>query len=148
MKLTLVDHAIRKQPLFVVTTLLGVFAIFQPYPSIADISVYFGLLPLYRHVLPRECLYLAAFSQLTWCVIVLRYGFIATAALLYAAFLGPAFWHLWIYAGSGNANFFYAITLVWSLGLSIIVADSIYAINRDELEVERPELQGKELTQI
>ena len=79
---------------------------------------------------------------------VMRYGFVASAALLYATFLGPAFWHLWIYAGSGNANFFYAITLVWSLGLSIIVADSIFAVNRDEMDVERPALQGKDVRQI
>ena len=120
-----------KQPLFVITALLGIFAIFKPYPSLADVSLFFALLPLYRHVFP-----------------LLRYGFIAAAALLYATFLGPAFWHLWIYAGSGNANFFYAITLVWSLGLSIIVADIIYAVIRDELDVERPELYGKDVRQI
>jgi phosphatidylinositol glycan class U len=62
--------------------------------------------------------------------------------------LGPAFYHLWIYAGSGNANFFYAITLVWSLGLSIILGDSLYAALRDELDVERPELLGKEVRRI
>ncbi|KAL9090601.1 MAG: hypothetical protein Q9159_001848 [Coniocarpon cinnabarinum] len=122
---------IPKQPLFVIISLLGIFAVFQPYPSIVDTGLYFAVLPLYRHVLP-----------------LLRYGFIAAAALLYAAFLGPAFWHLWIYAGSGNANFFYAITLVWSLGLSIIIADSIYAVIRDELDVERPELRGKDVRQI
>lgn len=43
---------LRKQPLFVVTTLIGIFAIFQPYPSIADASLYFALIPLYSHVFP------------------------------------------------------------------------------------------------
>ena len=78
----------------------------------------------------------------------MRYTFIAVAALLYASFLGPAFYHLWVYAGSGNANFFYAITLVWSLGLSIVVADSMYAVLRDEWEFERPEMRGKEAVRI
>jgi phosphatidylinositol glycan class U len=78
----------------------------------------------------------------------MRYTFMASAAILYASVLGPAFYHLWVYAGSGNANFFYAITLVWSLGLSIILGDSMYAALRDELEVERPELQDKEVTRI
>jgi phosphatidylinositol glycan class U len=67
---------------------------------------------------------------------------------LYASFLGPAFYHLWVYAGSGNANFFYAITLVWSLGLSIIVGDSLFAALRDELDVERPELRDKDVKRI
>jgi phosphatidylinositol glycan class U len=78
----------------------------------------------------------------------MRYSFLAASTLLYASFLGPAFYYLWIYAGSGNANFFYAITLVWSLGLSVIVGDSLYAVLRDEWEVERPEMRGKEIKRI
>lgn len=42
------------QPLFVIITLCGLFAVFKPYPSIADISLYFGMLPLYQHVFPRK----------------------------------------------------------------------------------------------
>jgi GPI-anchor transamidase subunit U len=78
----------------------------------------------------------------------MRYTFLASSTLLYASFLGPAFYHLWIYAGSGNANFFYAITLVWSLGLTVIVADNVYAVLRDEWETERPEMTGKEVRQV
>ncbi|KAL2057926.1 hypothetical protein ABVK25_001543 [Lepraria finkii] len=122
---------IRRQPLFIITTLLGIFAIFKPYPSLSDTSLYFAMLPLYRHLFP-----------------LMRYTFFALATILYATLLGPAFYYLWIYAGSGNANFFYAITLVWSLGLSEIVADSLFAVLRDEWEVERPEMKGKDVRQI
>lgn len=45
---------LRKQPLFVVTSLLGLFAIFKPYPSISDVSLYLAFLPLYKHVFPRK----------------------------------------------------------------------------------------------
>jgi GPI-anchor transamidase subunit U len=68
--------------------------------------------------------------------------------LLYASLLGPAFYHLWIYAGSGNANFFYAITLVWSLGLALVVCDLLFAVLRDAWEGERPEMEGKDARQI
>jgi phosphatidylinositol glycan class U len=78
----------------------------------------------------------------------MRYTFFAVAALLYASLLGPIFYHLWIYAGSGNANFFYAITLVWSLGIAIVIADSVFAVLRDEWEAERPEMMGKDVRQI
>ncbi|RVX73942.1 hypothetical protein B0A52_02832 [Exophiala mesophila] len=122
---------LQTQPIFVVITLLGLFAIFKPYPSIADVSLYMGFLPLYQHILPLT-----------------RYTFIAASILLYSTLLGPAFYHLWIYAGSGNANFFYAITLVWSLGLTILVGDTLFAVLRDELEMERPELKGKTVRQI
>ncbi|KAJ4326336.1 hypothetical protein N0V94_000011 [Neodidymelliopsis sp. IMI 364377] len=122
---------LHKQPLFVACTLTGIFAVFTPYPSIADAALYLSLVPLFRHLFP-----------------LMRYTFLASAAVLYASFLGPAFYHLWIYAGSGNANFFYAITLVWSLGLSVIIGDSLFAALRDELDVERPELKGKEVRRI
>ena len=47
---------LRPQPLFVITTLLGIFAVFKPYPSISDTSLYFAMLPLYRHIFPCESL--------------------------------------------------------------------------------------------
>lgn len=53
-----------------------------------------------------------------------------------------------MYAGSGNANFFYAITLVWNLALLILETDLVYAALRDEWEVERPGVKGKVARQI
>ncbi|RMD44279.1 hypothetical protein DV735_g767, partial [Chaetothyriales sp. CBS 134920] len=120
-----------KEPWFVLTTLLGLFAVFKPYPSVADVSLYFGFLPLYHHIIPLT-----------------RYTFIAASVVLYSSLLGPAFYYLWIYAGSGNANFFFAITLVWSLGLSILIGDSLFAVLRDEWEVERPEMKGMDVRRI
>ncbi|TAQ90802.1 hypothetical protein B7494_g848 [Chlorociboria aeruginascens] len=122
---------VRRQPLFVLTIILGIFAIFKPYPSISDTSLFLAMLSLYKHIFP-----------------LMRYTFLVSSTVLYATLLGPAFYYLWIYAGSGNANFFYAITLVWSLGLSLLVSDSLYAVLRDEWEVERPEMKGKEIRQI
>ena len=79
---------------------------------------------------------------------VMRYSFLAGATLLQVTLLGPAFYHLWIYAGSGNANFFYAITLVWSLALIILLGDLLHAVLRDEAEAERPDLKGKDVRQL
>ncbi|KAF3183801.1 hypothetical protein TWF106_004458 [Orbilia oligospora] len=122
---------LRKQPLFALITLIGISSIFKSYPAIGDTGLYLSLLMLYNHT----------FS-------LMRYTFFLAAAILYATFLGPAFYYLWVYAGSGNANFFYAITLVWSISNALIVADAIYAVLRDEHETERPELIGKDVVQI
>ncbi|KAF3023529.1 hypothetical protein G7054_g3553 [Neopestalotiopsis clavispora] len=122
---------IRHQPLVVLTLLTGIFGIFKPYPSIADTSLFLAMVSCFRHIFP-----------------LLRYSFLTGSVVLYSTFLGPAFYHLWIYAGSGNANFFYAITLVWSLGQSLLVSDLAFAALRDEWEVERPEMKGKEIRQI
>lgn len=53
---------LQTQPLFVITSLVGLFAVFKPYPSIADVSLYLGLLPLYQHILP--CKFHLVFSCL------------------------------------------------------------------------------------
>jgi phosphatidylinositol glycan class U len=46
---------LRTQPLFVATTLTGIFAVFTPYPSVADAALYLSLVPLFRHLFPRKC---------------------------------------------------------------------------------------------
>lgn len=52
---------VRKQPLFIITSLLGIFAVFKPYPSISDTSLYFALLPLYGHIIPCKWQSLTSF---------------------------------------------------------------------------------------
>lgn len=43
---------LHKQPLYVACTLTGIFAVFTPYPSIADAALYLSLVPLFRHLFP------------------------------------------------------------------------------------------------
>jgi len=43
---------LRAQPLFVIVALLGIFAIFVPYPSVAESGMFLSVLPLYRHIFP------------------------------------------------------------------------------------------------
>ncbi|KAK5126552.1 hypothetical protein LTR85_009486 [Meristemomyces frigidus] len=124
----------QKQPLAAVVLMMGVVAVFEPYANVGDAGAWLSCLALLSHVFEVSSAH--------------RYTFPALATLLYAALLGPAFHHLWIYAGSGNANFFYAITLVWSLALLILLTDAVYSVLRDEWEAERPEGKGKDVRQI
>ncbi len=130
-----------KHPLFIITTLLGLTCIFKSYPSVGDLALYVSLLPLQMHYTPRK-------NVLSWTNAVLRYSFIAIAVTLYCSVLGPTFYHLWIYAGSGNANFFYAITLVYNLGLTLFVTDWLFAVLRRDWEVTRPDMKGREVVQM
>ena len=41
--------------------------------------------------------------------------------------LGPVLYQLWIYNGSANANFFFAITLVFSTAQIFLVTDLLFA---------------------
>ncbi|KAK5711530.1 hypothetical protein LTR15_012371 [Elasticomyces elasticus] len=124
----------KKQPLVAVVLMQGVICVFQPYPTAGDAGAWLSCLCLLSHLFELSSAH--------------RYTFPAVVVLGYASLLGPAFHHLWIYAGSGNANFFYAITLVWSLALLILLTDTVYSALRDEWEAERPEGKGKEIRQI
>lgn len=64
----------------------------------------------------------------------MRYNFLTANLFIYASCLGPVFYHLWIYAGSGNANFFYAITLVFAVGQGVLLGDAMFALLRRDVE--------------
>ena len=55
---------IRRQPLFVLTSLLGIFAIFKPYPSISDVSLFLAFLSLYQHMFRCKVLSLSLLPSL------------------------------------------------------------------------------------
>ena len=46
---------------------------------------------------------------------------------LHCSLLLPLFHHLWLGAGTGNANFYYAGTLVWGVAMGLGVADAVWA---------------------
>jgi phosphatidylinositol glycan class U len=154
---------LRAQPLAAVIAMLGVLAIFQPYANVGEAGAWLASTCLMGHVFSSKFLPSIINPTILQCkpqhprhyILITkpvssthRYPFPALAALLYATLLGPAFHYLWLYAGSGNANFFYAITLVWNLALLILETDLVYAALRDEWEAERPGVRGKVARQI
>lgn len=104
-------------PLFALTTIVGIVTLFRSYPEISDLGLYLSLLALFRPVLDR-----------------IKYSLPVGFALLYSVALAPTFYHLWIYLGSGNSNFFYAITLVYALGITIAISDTMWAALRLEYD--------------
>ena len=44
----------------------------------------------------------------------MRNGFVVACMFVVCYALAPVQWYLWIYAGSANANFYFAITLVYA----------------------------------
>ncbi|KAI7865524.1 GPI transamidase subunit PIG-U [Spinellus fusiger] len=120
----------RHMPIFVITILCGIMSVFKSYPSVGDCALFFGLVPIHDEIIQ-------------YC----RYGFLVSNLFLYASVLSPIFWYLWIYAGSGNANFFYAITLVYNLGQILLLIDLVYSALRRDYDVAHPEHIGKQVVQ-
>ncbi|KAF9182794.1 hypothetical protein BGZ51_004448 [Haplosporangium sp. Z 767] len=112
---------LRNHPLFVAFLLSTVMGTFKGYPSVGDASLYLGLLPLCSEIFKY-----------------MRYSFLIANLFMYSSLLAPIFWYLWVYVGSGNANFFYAIGLVYGIGEIILMVDTTYAIMRRDFEAQSP----------
>ncbi|KAG0203074.1 hypothetical protein BGX28_004538 [Mortierella sp. GBA30] len=112
---------LRDHPLFISFLLCTVMGTFKGYPSIGDASLYLGLLPVCSEIFKY-----------------MRYSFLIVNLFLYSSLLAPIFWYLWVYVGSGNANFFYAIGLVYGIGEIILMIDTIFAVTRREFEGQCP----------
>ncbi|GMH37778.1 hypothetical protein BSKO_05651 [Bryopsis sp. KO-2023] len=97
------------KPLFVIFVQCIIKSLLKPYPTLPDIALYLGLLPLFPKIL----------GTLQW------WWFLVTS-FLFLAIRSPAVWEEWILLGSANANFFYAMNLVfaaWQIILLLMVID-------------------------
>ncbi|XP_065676884.1 phosphatidylinositol glycan anchor biosynthesis class U protein-like [Hydra vulgaris] len=105
----------RKYPILICYSLFSLVSLFKSYPNFGDLSVPMAMLPF-------------------WCYLY-RYTrnvlFIGTIFIVASA-LAPCMWYLWIYAGSGNGNFFYAITLLYASAQIFLLSDILYAFLRRE----------------
>uniref|UniRef100_A0A8C6WPV9 Phosphatidylinositol glycan anchor biosynthesis, class U n=1 Tax=Neogobius melanostomus TaxID=47308 RepID=A0A8C6WPV9_9GOBI len=106
---------LKDQPVFLMFMQLAVISIFKSYPTVGDLALYLAFLPVWSH-LHR----------------FLRNIFLVTCVLIACSALFPVLWHLWIYAGSANSNFYYAITLLFNVAQILLVSDYFYAFLRRE----------------
>uniref|UniRef100_A0AAZ3RK45 Phosphatidylinositol glycan anchor biosynthesis, class U n=1 Tax=Oncorhynchus tshawytscha TaxID=74940 RepID=A0AAZ3RK45_ONCTS len=89
-----------------------------------------------RSLLLCECFSLCLFPSLSMPDltpnIVLKNIFLVLVVLLACSALFPVLWHLWIYAGSANSNFYYSITLLFNVAQILVVSDYFYVYLRRE----------------
>ena len=106
-----------KQKLFAFTLLVGFLATFKPYPELSDIGLYITMLLLNKPVFD-----------------LMHHKVYEILGFVYFAALSPAFYYLWISSGSGNANFFYAINLVYAATMIVLFSDHTWAAIRYEYD--------------
>uniref|UniRef100_A0A667X3F6 Phosphatidylinositol glycan anchor biosynthesis, class U n=1 Tax=Myripristis murdjan TaxID=586833 RepID=A0A667X3F6_9TELE len=106
---------LKEHPVFLIFMQLAVISIFKSYPTVGDIALYLAFLPVWSHLYR-----------------FLRNVFLVSCVLLACSALFPVLWHLWIYAGSANSNFYYAITLLFNVAQILLVSDYFYAYLRRE----------------
>ncbi|EDR11553.1 uncharacterized protein LACBIDRAFT_313879 [Laccaria bicolor S238N-H82] len=97
-------------PLYATFVLLGVLGTFKAYPTLSDPGLFLSMISLFPEVYPY-----------------FRHPIVTTLLHLHASLLLPLFHHLWLVQGTGNANFFYASTLVFACANGAALIDCIWA---------------------
>ncbi|PNJ57491.1 PIGU isoform 3, partial [Pongo abelii] len=106
---------LKEHPIFFMFIQIAVIAIFKSYPTVGDVALYMAFFPVWNHLYR-----------------FLRNIFVLTCIIIVCSLLFPVLWHLWIYAGSANSNFFYAITLTFNVGQILLISDYFCAFLRRE----------------
>ncbi|CAJ0577732.1 unnamed protein product, partial [Mesorhabditis spiculigera] len=114
--------SLRSAPKLHLILSLLLLAVFAPYPTLGDAAVYMALLPLLHHLFPLMRQALAIGATVVTCVALM-----------------PVMWHLWAVSGSGNANFYFAVTLIYNLAQVFLLTDIIMAHFRLQVTATVPE---------
>ena len=112
----------------------------------ADIGLFLSCISLFPELYPRKSIhhahrltYTNAFASPT----DLRHPIVTALLHLHASLLLPLFHSLWLTQGTGNANFFYASTLVFGMANGGGLIDAIWAGLATAIKVQ----EGYEITQ-
>ncbi|KAH7108214.1 cell division cycle protein 91 [Auriculariales sp. MPI-PUGE-AT-0066] len=100
-------------PLFATFLLQGIFATFKAYPSLADPGLFINSIALFPEIFQY-----------------LKHPLITTMLYLYSSSLLVLFHNLWLVQGTGNANFYYASTMVFGLANGFAILDCLRAALR------------------
>nr|XP_023838490.1 phosphatidylinositol glycan anchor biosynthesis class U protein-like [Salvelinus alpinus] len=101
---------LKEHPVFLIFMQIAIISIFKSYPTVGDIALYMAFLPAWNHLYR-----------------FLRNIFLVSVVLLACSALFPVLWHLWIYAGSANSNFYSSIMLLFNVVQIMLVSDYFYA---------------------
>lgn len=105
-----------------ITIMIAIVCVFKPYPTFADMFFYIIFFFMFTYEL-SQCTIL----QLFYSFVDMKFGFFVSVLLIASAVLGPVFYNTWIYKGTGNANFFYFITLLNLLSHILLIMEYVQA---------------------
>ncbi|KAG5342583.1 hypothetical protein C0989_012086 [Termitomyces sp. Mn162] len=107
-------------PLYAAFLLIGILGTFKAYPTLSDPGLFLSMIAIFPETYPY-----------------LRHPIVTALLHLHASLLMPLFNHLWLTQGTGNANFYYASTLVFACSNGAALLDCIWAGLRIAIGEER-----------
>uniref|UniRef100_A0A2C9WA98 GPI transamidase subunit PIG-U n=1 Tax=Manihot esculenta TaxID=3983 RepID=A0A2C9WA98_MANES len=96
------------RPCFLAFSCIAILSMLKPYPSVGDSALYLGLLVLFLDELTDM-----QFSFFLFC------GYVGVSLL------SPVMHNLWIWRGTGNANFYFATAIAYACLQIILVVENV-----------------------
>ncbi|CAA7403672.1 unnamed protein product [Spirodela intermedia] len=99
------------RPCFLAFVYVAISSMLKSYPSVGDSALYLGLLALFINELQE-----------------LRFSFLIFCGYIGVSFLSPVMHNLWIWRGTGNANFYFATGIAYACLQTLLVVESVNGI--------------------
>uniref|UniRef100_A0A0D9VJN4 GPI transamidase subunit PIG-U n=1 Tax=Leersia perrieri TaxID=77586 RepID=A0A0D9VJN4_9ORYZ len=98
---------LKHRPCFLAFVYTGIVAMLKSYPSVGDSALYLGLLGLFANELAE-----------------MHFTFFLFFGYIGVSLLSPVMHNLWIWRGTGNANFYFATGLAYTCLQTVLVIES------------------------
>jgi hypothetical protein len=121
----------KHDPVLAMVIITGIFSAWKSYPALGDLAIWAGLLGCFPEVISSESPEIPGRPELT---LDLRHPLFTLTVYLYTLLLLPILHSLWLLTGTGNANFFYAATMVHGLNSSLAIVDFVGASIRSQIK--------------
>ncbi|CAN6471050.1 unnamed protein product [Victoria cruziana] len=96
------------RPCFLAFVYITITSMLKSYPSVGDSSLYLGLIGLFVNELAE-----------------MRFSLLLVGGYIGVHLLSPVMHNLWIWRGTGNANFYFATALAYACFQTILIVESV-----------------------
>ncbi|MQM13500.1 hypothetical protein Taro_046422 [Colocasia esculenta] len=108
---------LKHRPCFLAFVYIAISSMLKSYPSVGDSALYLGLLGLFVNELQD-----------------IRFSFFLFFGYIGVSLLSPVMHNLWIWRGTGNANFYFATGIAYACLQTLLVVESVNAVlNHDRM---------------
>lgn len=102
---------LKHRPCFLAFIYIAISSMLKSYPSVGDSALYLGLLGLFLDELAD-----------------MKFSFFLLCGYIGVSLLSPVMHNLWIWRGTGNANFYYATGMAYACLQIFLVVESVSAV--------------------
>ncbi|KAL1830105.1 hypothetical protein DCAR_0209514 [Daucus carota subsp. sativus] len=108
------------RPCFLAFVYIAISSILKSYPSVGDSALYLGLLSLFVNELAD-----------------MQFSFFLFSGYVGVSLLSPIMHNLWIWRGTGNANFYFATAMAYACFQIVLVVESVNAILNHDRKIRK-----------